>query len=622
MRGAALSAEHAGTRLALEYEALRRREHELIMGLLDVLPKIDNLPEEQVAQVRDALFHADNPFLVVFVGPFSSGKSSLINALLGEELLSVGPVPTTDRITILRYGDSPQRVRSGEYDTMFHPSELLRKISFVDTPGLESVFQKHEEATRRFLHRADVVFLVMLATQAITARNLDYLRMLQEYGKTVILIVNQVDVLSAEEIASVKQYVTEQAHDGLGYNPEIWLMSARQGLAARQMEGEAAEEAWKASGLAQVERYIDQQLGDAARLRQKLQTPLQIVQNVNQAALDAVRSNQSALDQYQNIGQNIEQQLAAQKREQDRAVRETIEQVNSKFSAAAARGGEAVRDIFKFGDALLSFARGILELFGLGGLARRVRGEYVRQAFERFKAFEPIDELNSVVDKLAPRLEGKDIQDVDDLVKYSRREIDGLPEGIRAKIIGDVKPPLQYEREAFQSIRAALDDIEREARTVETEQLERDVRNTLLYLGAYQVLMIALIAFIVLGSGLFTPEQQSLRWIIVIILLGMALLGFAVLPLRGRWLASKHASEMNRLQSRYVETISKASDKQIGYGMQLRRDAVAPLMRLVEAQTSIQTEQLTSLQAAQQEIVKIEAELTSMGKPSLFGLRG
>jgi translation elongation factor EF-G len=246
----------------------------------------------------------------------------------------------------------------------------------------------------------------MLATQAITARNLDYLRMLQEYGKTVILIVNQVDVLSAEEIASVKQYVTEQAHDGLGYNPEIWLMSARQGLAARQMEGEAAEEAWKASGLAQVERYIDQQLGDAARLRQKLQTPLQIVQNVNQAALDAVRSNQSALDQYQNIGQNIEQQLAAQKREQDRAVRETIEQVNSKFSAAAARGGEAVRDIFKFGDALLSFARGILELFGLGGLARRVRGEYVRQAFERFKAFEPIDELNSVVDKLAPRLEG------------------------------------------------------------------------------------------------------------------------------------------------------------------------------------------------------------------------
>jgi hypothetical protein len=42
----------------------------------------------------------------------------------------------------------------------------------------------------------------------------------------------------------------------------------------------------------------------------------------------------------------------------------------------------------------------------------------------------------------------------------------------------------------------------------------------------------------------------------------------------------------------------------------------------VEAQTSVQAEQLRSLQNAQQEIVKIEGELTAMGKPSLFGLRG
>ncbi len=592
------------------------------MGLLDVLPKIDNLPEERVAQVRDALFHADNPFLIVFVGPFSSGKSSLINALLGEEILSVGPVPTTDRITILRYGESTQKVRGGDFDTLFHSSPLLKKVSFVDTPGLESIFQKHEEATRKFLHRADVVLLVMLATQAITASNLDYMKRLQEYGKAVILLVNQIDVLSPEEIESVKQYVTDQAYDGLGYKPEIWLMSSKQGMAARQEDGVIDSVSWAASGLALIEGYIDEQLGDAARLRQKLQTPLQIVQNVNQAALEALRANQSALDQYQNIGQNIEQQLAAQKRDQDRAVRETIEQVNSTFAEAGRRGGDAIRDIFKFSDALISFVRGVLELFGLGGLARRVRGEYVKMAFERFKVFEPIGELSTIVDKLAPRLEGKDIQDVDDLVKYSRREIAALPEAIREKVIGDVKAPTQYDRAAFHNMRTPLDDIEREAHSLEPERIESDVRNTLLYLGAYQVLMIVLIAFIALGSGLFTAEQQGLRLIILVLLLGFALLGFLVLPLRGRWLASKYTSQINKLQARYVETISKAADAQLSYGMQLRRDAVAPLTRLVEAQTSVQTEQLRSLQNAQQEIVKIEGELTSMGKPSLFGLRG
>ena len=61
-------------------------------------------------QVRDALFHANHPFLMVMVGPFGSGKSSIINALLGEEVMEVGPIPTTDQIVILRRGADMQRI--------------------------------------------------------------------------------------------------------------------------------------------------------------------------------------------------------------------------------------------------------------------------------------------------------------------------------------------------------------------------------------------------------------------------------------------------------------------------------------------------------------------------------
>lgn len=592
------------------------------MKLLDVLPKIDNLQEDRVGQVRDALFHADNPFLVVFVGPFSSGKSSLINALVGEELLTVGPVPTTDRIHILRWGETAQKTRAGEYDTVFHPSPLLRKVSFVDTPGLESIFQKHEETTRKFLHRADVVLLVMLATQAMTARNLDYLKILQEYGKTVILVINQADLLTEEEANTVRDYVIEQSHVLLGYRPDVWMMSAREGLAARGADGTLDRAAWEASGLNKIERYIDTQLGDVARLRQKLQTPLQIVQNVNHAALEAVRSNQSALDQYQSIGQNIEQQLGAQKREQERAVRETVEAINAKFDEAGKRGGDAIRDVFMFSRAMGSFGRGVLELVGLGGLTRRRGGEYVREAFNRFKAFEPIEELPSVVDKLAPRLEGKDVQDVDDLVKYSQREIEGLPASIRTKVIGVIKPPLQYDREPMQIARPELDRIEEEARVLETGKLESAVRNTLLYLAAYELLIIIMLLFLLGGGAAFSPEQEGLRAILIVLTLGLGILGLVLLPVRGRFLASAHANRMDQLQARYVEIVSKAADKQVSYGMQLRRDAVSPLTHLVEAQTSIQTEQLTSLQSAQQEIVKIEGELAAMGKPSFLGLRG
>ncbi|MBZ0295640.1 MAG: dynamin family protein [Anaerolineae bacterium] len=605
--------ENAETKLAVDYEAIRRREYELITELLDVLPKVDNLPEERIAQVRDALFHADHPYLMVFVGPFSSGKSSIINALLGQgDLLPVGVTPTTDRISILRWGEEAQRVSAGgDVDTIFHPSPLLKKVSFVDTPGLESVFQKHEETTRRFLHRSDVVLLVMLATQAMTARNQEYLQTLKDYGKKVIIVINQVDLLTPEELETVKAYVQDQSKSVMGVVPEIWLISAKKGLAAGQGESRS-EEQWEASGLVQVEDYIDDQLGDVDRMRQKLRTPLQITQNVNSVALEAVRANQGILDQYQNISENIEQQLASQKREQERIIQDVSDQVSGKFGAAGMNGSEAIRDVFSLSRSFGSLGRGLLEMVGLGGLGRGGQS-YIAAAFNRHQAFKPIDELPSVVDKLAPRLEGKDIQDMDDLVKYAQREIQQLPEAIRGKVIGQVQSPLKYEREHLQKVRPQLEMIENEARVVETERLDQTLRNTLLYLVVYEILVIVVGFFL---SQAFAQVDQLP--VILIVVLALVLLGLAFVPLRGRLLESSYTQHMLELQRRYLSLLESAAEKQVAYGMQLRQDAIAPLTRLIEAQTKIQTGQLDKLLTAQQEITNIEAALTKMGKRNLL----
>ncbi|MDX2160731.1 MAG: dynamin family protein [bacterium] len=615
--------EKPDTKVALAYEGIRRREYELITKLLEVLPKVDGLPEDQVSQVRDALFHADHPYLMVFVGPFSSGKSSLINALVGKsDLLMVGPVPTTDRISILRYGEQPEVMRASELDTVFHPSPLLQKVSFVDTPGLESVFQKHEDVTRRFLHRADTVLLVMMATQAMTARNLEYLRMLRAYGKNVILILNQVDLLSPEEQETVRQYVLDQSSLQLGFKPEIWMMSARLGLEARQPDGTLDQEKWHASGLDQLERYVDEQLGDMARLKQKLLTPLSITQNVHQLALTAVRANQSALDQYQAISQNLEQQLTVHKREQERIVRELSDAVTAKFTEASKRGTNAIREMFRINRAFGSVGRGVLEIFGLARLQRG--GSYTRAEFETTKVFEPIQELPDVVDAVAPRLEGKDIQDIDDLVKYARKEITLLPPPIQAKVIGDVKAPLGYDRSALQQVRGDLERIEDEARTIETEKLELAVRNSLLVLAGYEILLVIFAVFaVLLNPSATSPDQPFLTIGLVMFFVGVGLLGLLVLPLRGRMLETQYANRLLGLQARYLEAFHKAADKQIAYGMSLRREAIAPLTRLIDAQTTIQTGQMSALQAAGQEITSIEAELTRMGKSGILsGLRG
>ena len=608
------------SRLVEDYQDIRQREYTLMTTMLDVLPRIDSLGEERIGQVRDAMFHADHPFLMVFVGAFNAGKTSIINALLGENLLDTGATPTTDRISILRWGDEPQKMNSGgEVDTVFYPSPLLKKVSFVDTPGLESIFQRHEETTRKFLHRSDVVLLVMLATQAMTSRNLETLQLFKEYGKKVIIVINQADLLSAEEREEVQQYVTEQSKDHLGFKPEVWMISAKAGIESRQSELSVSQQKWEESGLSQIENYVNRQLSDANRLRQKLQTPLQIVQNVHQAALVAVKDNQSALDHYQSITENIDQQLAAQRREQQKNIREITESVNVKFNETIKHSGEALREVFQFSRALRSLGNGLLTITGLSRLLRR--GDHpslIQSAFMRHKVFEPINELPTVVDKLAPRLEGQDMQDIDNLVKYGQREMEALPADMREKIIGTIQAPVQYDRSALQDIRADLEKIEDDANTIETQKLEESLKNTLLYLAAWELIVFFLfIAFIGLSGGI---EDNGLKFMLLILLASMALIGFLLMPVRGRMLHGEHTNRLLKLQKQYTDTLSEAADKQVEYGIKLRKDTIAPLTRLIEAQTEIQSQQFNQLQATEQQIASIESDLNNLGKRKLLGI--
>lgn len=611
--------ENTSTKLATDYEAIRRREYELITDMLEVLPSIENLGEDRVSQLRDALFHADHPYLMVLVGPFSAGKSSLVNALLGgNTLLNVGPTPTTDRITILRWGEEAEKMSSGgDVDTVFHPSPLLKKVSLVDTPGLESIFRTHEETTRKFLHRSDTVLMVMLATQAMSAGNLDALKTLKQYGKNIIIAINQIDLISPEEIESVREYVQEQSQSKLGYRPQVWMVSAK--TAREAQSGDELDRAlWQQSGLNQLESYIDNQLGDVARLRQKLQTPLQIAQNVNQAALEVVRGNQAVLDKYNAIADNIDAQLAATKREQEKAVRASTETISQQFGEASARGAVAIQEVFKFSRALTSVVQGTLELVGLAGILRGAKGD-MRLAFQERKAFEPIQSLPNTSDELAARLEGRDLQDLDDLVKYGQREIDKLPEGIRNKVIGTVQAPTAYDRTHMQEIRDDLEEIELEARTVETEKLEDALRNTLIYLAVYEILLL-LFGIVLIAVLVQAPDTAPA--LLLVLVLALMLLGLVFVPLRGRMIENDYTERMLRLQARYIEVLTRAADAQIAYGMTLRKDAIAPLVRLIESQTDMQTAQLQKLQAAQQQMTDIETQLSNMGRNRLLsGLR-
>jgi len=95
--------------------------------------------------LNQSIRQIDDLFLLVIVGEFNAGKSSFINALLGEHLLQEGVTPTTTQINIIRYSDQNQETLSDKNILVIGaPIPILNEISIVDTPGTNAVIRKHD----------------------------------------------------------------------------------------------------------------------------------------------------------------------------------------------------------------------------------------------------------------------------------------------------------------------------------------------------------------------------------------------------------------------------------------------------------------------------------------------
>ncbi len=596
--------------LITRYETLRRKEFETLTGLVDALGKVDGLPANQMDQARDALFHADHPYLIVLMGAFNTGKSSILNALLGEAVLGVGPTPTTDRIVILRQGPSVQRIASGDTDTIFHPSPLLERVSLVDTPGLDSIFKGHDETTNKFLHRADIVLLVMLATQAMSQSNVEYLQSLRAYGKRIIIVINQIDVLDSDERATLKDFVAQQAKNQLGIAPDVWMISAKLAMEANSHSPRDTA-LWEASGFAQIEGYITDALGDATRVRQKLETPLQIVRNVSTVALAQVRDEQNALTAYRKSAQNVRAQMEQAGREQSTTVAQATAEVDTAIAETITRGQAAIRDMFQFSRAFGLVGGGLLELTGLARFSRRFGARTpAKAAFETRHVNEPLDQLPRTLDELGPRLEGRDVKDVDDLISYTRREIEALPGSLQSKMVGKLQSPISYDRSILPAARPELLSILDKAKSVEFTRIDKAVQNTVIVLAFYEIAVI----FIALVFGIaFGGSTNGGLWILlVLVVLVLLLAGLGFIPVRGLLMANAYAARLELIKADFIVALKRATDQQIGFGARMRQDAVTPFLRLVESQTSQVDAVKSELERYGQTLTALEKELAAL----------
>ncbi|WP_017378625.1 dynamin family protein [Paenisporosarcina sp. TG-14] len=171
-------------------------------------------------------------FTIGFAGHFSAGKSSMINALTGEQLLPSSPIPTSANIVKIHkakenfaivYMQNQQPVKfSGDYDfetvkefckdgdavsqiEIGHESSVLPEgITVMDTPGVDSTDDAHRISTESSLHLADIVFYMMDYNHVQSELNFGFTKQLMKYNDNVYLIVNQIDKHRENELTFEK----------------------------------------------------------------------------------------------------------------------------------------------------------------------------------------------------------------------------------------------------------------------------------------------------------------------------------------------------------------------------------------------------------------------------------
>lgn len=255
VRGPAVSAERPLRRLLdPERESLLAEEKAALADILGFLE--ETLPGTgELSLLRDALKALDDPFLVVVVGEFNSGKSSVINALLGRRYLAEGILPTTNEISILKYAaDAPvgptagkdasgssgsQRVQlqqqaDGLY-VQYLPAKLLQDLNIVDTPGTNVILERQQRLTEEYVPRADLVLFIMSADRPFTESEVRFLEYIRQWEKKVVFVVNKSDILQGrEEVDAVKQFVSANAQRILRLDrPAVIAVSSRSALRAK-----------------------------------------------------------------------------------------------------------------------------------------------------------------------------------------------------------------------------------------------------------------------------------------------------------------------------------------------------------------------------------------------------
>ncbi len=576
--------------LSKREQELRVREQELLQRLASALERFgSDVAADDLRRFQEAREQLTGLFLLVVAGEFNSGKSSFINALLGERVLPEGVTPTTDRINVLRHGpEITDQLREAYLLERTHPAEVLREISIVDTPGTNAIIRRHEELTRDFVPRSDLVLFVTSADRPFTESERTFLEQIREWGKKIVFIVNKIDILPRpEEREEVIRYVGENARALLGENPEIFAVSARQALEARAAGPEStAAELWESSGFEQVEDYLLNTLDQQERIRLKLLNPLNVGLRLASKYKDATFERLKLLAQDVEALQNIDQQLALFHQEMLRDFEPRITRLDLLLGEMENRGTRFFEETIRIGR-----IRSLMDSEGIKrSFEREVIGDTPRSIEE---------EVGRVIDWIVER-NHRLWQDISGYIE--RRQLIRHHEGM----IGDVGPSFGYNRQAL------LDSIGRVSREVlgsyNREAESRTIANEIQ--GAFATTALAEAGALGLGTIVVTVVTGAAADVTGILLAAaLAVGGFYVLPRKRRQSQRDFQRRISELRTSLKDALIRQVHLELEQSSARINEAIAPYRRFVQSQQQRLNEARAELVATEDALLRLREEV-------------
>jgi len=564
--------------LSPEQDELLKEERRVLARLRTALARFEAAPDQQAALER-SIEQLDELFLLVIVGEFNAGKSAFINALVGSKVAEEGVTPTTAQINILQYGETPGREsREPSLLIVTAPVPLLRDLHIVDTPGTNAIIREHERITAEFVPRSDLVLFVTSADRPFTETERAFLEQIRGWGKKVVVVINKIDILDgAPQIDEVTDFVATSARQLLGFSPDIFPVSAR--LALRAKQGDPS--VWPGSRFEALERYIQSTLDAPGRVHLKLLNPLGVAMSLASRHTAVVHERLTLLaDDYATLD-DVERQLGVYQQDLTRDLELRMADIDRILIQMEQRGHAYFDETMRIGRVM--------------DLLNRTR---VQEGFERQVVADAPQQIEKKIGELVDWLVEMDLrqwQAVTSHLAERRRQY-------RERIVGDDAGRFHYDRTRL--IDAVGGDAQRVVdsydRRREAQELADGARNAV---AAAAAVGAGAVGFGALVAAIASTAAADFTGLVMASLLGA--LGFFIIPAKRKRAKEEMRTKVAAVRQRLSTSLREQFGREVAKSADRIREGIAPYSRFVRAEGD-------SLKATQKELEDATAALTGL----------